>query len=139
MKGKKKTKTNLTFILPAVIMFGIITFSQGQWSSGAGANANLFLQPTMPMFSSPSGLGSFYFAASPVHVRPTYQDTTGNAFLNINYRSKLPTAPTFFYAKPSPILMRYSALGYPVQPIYYTPTRALYDVRYSYDNFKQVW
>lgn len=136
--AKKKQRTNLSFILPVAIMFGILTFSSGQASSGYGAQANLFLTPTIPMFQPATSFSSFYFAASPVYVRPTYFDYQPKAFLNVNYRSQLPS-PTFFYAKPTPVLFKYTAIGTPVQPIYYTPTRALYDVRYTYDNFKQVW
>jgi len=139
MKKQGNANSSKMYVLPIAILFGILTFSSGQYQSGSGANANLFLQPTMPMFSNPSGLGSFYFAASPVRVNPTYNMNPSSAFLNINYRSKLPTSPTFFYAQPSPVLVKYSAIGTPVQPIYYTPTRALFGVRYTYDNFGQVW
>ncbi|MBS3050645.1 MAG: hypothetical protein J4400_00650 [Candidatus Aenigmarchaeota archaeon] len=140
MASKKTDDSRRLYVLPIAILFGILTFSNGQWASGSGANANLFLQPTMPMFSSPSGLGSFYFAATPVRVNPTYQYNPGSAFLDINYRSKLPTSPTFFYARPSPITFNtYSVIGSPVQPIYYTPTRALFNARYSYDNARQVF
>ena len=126
-------------ILPIAVLFGILTFSSGQYNS-YGANANIQLQPTVPMFSSPSGLGSFYFAASPVYVRPTYLDYQSSALLDIDYRSKMSTSPTFFYARPSPIIFNtYSVIGTPVQPIYYTPTRTLFDVSYTYDNFRQIW
>ena len=140
MKKQEKANYSRLSVLAVAILFGILTFSNGQWNSNAGANANLFLQPTMPMFSNPSGLASFYFAASPVRVNPTYQFNPSTAFLNIDYRSHLPTSPTFFYANPSPIIFNtYSAIGSPVTPIYYTPTRALFDVRYNYDNAAQIW
>ncbi len=136
----KRKKGNKLYVLPIAILFGILTFSSGQYSSGYGASGNLFLQPTTPVLSRPSGLGSFYFAASPVYVRPTYGDYPSSAFLNVDYRSRLPASPTFFYARPSPIIFNtYSVIGTPVQPIYYTPTRGLFDVRYTYDNFRQVW
>lgn len=140
MRNKReKLKFSKLSILPVLVLFGILTFSSGQYSN-YGANANLFLQPTVPMFPSSSGLGSFFFAAAPVRVSPTYGMNPGSAFLNIDYRSRLPTAPTFYYTRPQPIIFNtYSTIGTPVQPIYYTPTRALFDVRYAYGNAAQIW
>ena len=127
-------------LLPVAVLFGILAFSNGGYGSGSGGYANLYLQPTMPMFSNPSGLGSFFFSAAPVRVNPTYDMNPGSAFLNIDFQSHLPTSPTFYYANPSPVIFStYSLIGYPVTPIYYTPTRALFDVRYSYNNARQIW
>src|SRR3989338_7298091 len=129
----KRTSKNKFYVLPIAIMFGILTFSSGNAGS-YGASANLFLQPTTPVFPSSSGVGSFFFSAAPVKVNPTYGMNPGGAFLNIDYRSKLPS-PTFYNARVSPIIFNTYAVGTPVQPIYFTPTRALFDVRYTYDNF----
>ncbi|MBI4174505.1 MAG: hypothetical protein HY517_02570 [Candidatus Aenigmarchaeota archaeon] len=136
MSRQNKTNTSKLYILPIAIMFGILTFSSGQASSYGGANANLFLQPTVPTFPS-ANVGSFFFAAAPVRVVPTYLDQPSNAFLHIDYRSRLPTAPTFI-ARKQPIIFSTYAIATPIQPIYFTPTRALFDVRYTYDNFAQV-
>ncbi len=133
---RKNNLHKLGLILPVAILFSIITLSNGGF--GNGVYGNLYLQPTTPTFSSGS-LGSFYFASIPTHFAPTYMNYNSRpSFVGFSYNGYAPQ-PLQYQSYPS--LSRFETKSYmlPVQPVYTTPTSALFDVNYAYSNAGRLW
>ncbi len=130
-KNLKKT----SFILPMAILFSIITINMGGYNSGYGGYNTLYLQPTMPYFQ-PVNYGSVYFNAMPYYVSPTYRYAQPS-FAGFNYVPYTFSPSYYSYSRPSQFYVRSYAL--PAEPIYTTPTRAMFNVNYVYTNVGKLW
>ena len=126
----------LGLLLP-VMLFSIITLSNGGF--GNGAYGNLYLQPTIPNFPSSSSFGSLYLAAAPMHFAPTYTNYYSRpSFVGFTYNNYYRPMPSYSY---SPGLVRFETRSYllPAESVYTTPTRALFNVNYAYSNVGKLW
>lgn len=131
---KRKQKPYTPIILSAFVLFSIITISQGSYRNGFGGSGFLLLQPTAPRF--PSVDYSAYFAYQPFYAAPTFDRVRATSLISVDYTPVVYPKPSFQAMRPTPIVVSYAA---PARPIFFTPSRALFEVDYRYSNVGRIW
>ena len=138
MVKQNNSRSKVSILLPVFIMFAIIFASQGSYNSNYGGFGALSFQPTMPMFSGGSNLFSGGLSYSSNPIQPTFMNyqpaSLGSVSFSGSYHN-MPVYPTYSSATPffASGQVYYRQIG--GEPIYSTPTTALFSVNYRYSNF----
>ena len=134
-------KNNNRLVIPVLVLFAIITISQASYGNSYGGSGFLSLQPTAPIFQSSNLFsGGLSYASSP--IMPTYNNYQSSGFGSLSFSSRaLPIYQTYQSYSSGSFFSSFSYNYRPAlaEPIYFTPTTALFNVNYGYRNFAQAF